>query len=248
MSPSIPTANLPMLNAFRGIVADLKSSSNIESGLQHLVMMRFNLSMATDSELKNLLERLLTNDDENLNRLKKIVISKIECMEYVEDAKKMIKEAEVSKENSLKTKKRPATDDLEISEPIAKRPCPTVAPLQKKPDAPPAMKIDDDFFCRKRTAPMKTAPKPKAPLMPIQPITSAVTTARPQSTTNSLDLMNKCKEVRQAKEARKKIEGQKNVQDTKLWREMYREQRIKEQQDRNNGVMPKVEKKNRRFH
>ncbi|EGT35692.1 hypothetical protein CAEBREN_16867 [Caenorhabditis brenneri] len=239
MSSTIPTtAVTPMLNAFRGIVADLKSSINLECGLKQLVMMRFNLPMATESGLKILLENIPTTDDENLDRLKNIVIGKVECMEYVDDAKK---------ENALKTKKRPATDDLEILEPIAKRPCPTVAPVQKKPVAQPPMKIDDDFFCRKRTAPMKTAPKPKVPLMPIQPITSAVAASRSQSTTNSLDLMNKCKEIRLAKLEKQKIVNQQKVQDNMSWLESFKMQRIKEQQDRNNGIMPKIDKKNRRM-
>ncbi|EGT50963.1 hypothetical protein CAEBREN_19810 [Caenorhabditis brenneri] len=238
MSTSIPTANVAMLNAFRGIVADFKTSSNVENGLKQLVMMRFSLSMAMDSSLKDLLENISTNDDENLEQLKNIVMGKIECMEYVDDAKK---------ENALKTRKRAASNDLEIVEPVAKRPCPVVAPIQKKPTVPPAKQIDDDFFCRKRTAPMKTAPKPKAPLMPIQPI-STVATARLPSNSNSLDLMRKCKEVRQAKEEKQKIVNQERVQDTKSWRESFREQRIKEQQDRNRGIMPKIDKKSRRMH
>ncbi|CAL2036092.1 unnamed protein product [Caenorhabditis brenneri] len=237
MSATIATIALPMLNAFRGIISDLKASSNIESGLKHLVMMRFNLSMAKESGLKNVLENIPINDDDNLEQLKKIVIGKVECLEYVDDAKK---------ENALKAKKRSATNDLELSEPVAKRPCPTVAPTQEKPTAPPAKQIDDDFFCRKRTAPMKTAPKPKAPLMPIQPITAVV--SRPQSTTNSLDLMNKCKEVRLAKQEKQKIVNQQKVQDNMSWLESFKMQRIKEQQDRNNGVIPKIDKKNRRFH
>ncbi|EGT35666.1 hypothetical protein CAEBREN_06544 [Caenorhabditis brenneri] len=239
MSSIIATSATPMLTAFQRIISDLKCSTNMESGLKSLVMMRFNLSMATDAGLKTLLESIPTTDDDNLEQLKNIVVSKIECMEYVDDAKK---------ENALKTRKRAATNDSNMSEPVAKRPCLPVAPIQKRPIAPPSKQIDDDFFCRKRTAPMKTAPKPKAPLMPFQPLTTVAATARPQSTTNSLDLMKKCKEIRLAKLEKQKIVNQQKVQDNISWLETFRMQRIKEQQDRNKGIVAKVEKKNRRMH
>ncbi|EGT50024.1 hypothetical protein CAEBREN_09128 [Caenorhabditis brenneri] len=82
---------------------------------------------------------------------------------------------------------------------------------------------------------------------PTEPISTAAT-ARFSSTSNSLDLMKKCKDTRQAKEEKQKIVNKERVQETKSWRETYREQRIKEQQDRNNGIMPKIEKKHRRMH